>query len=93
MKKNQPATSPEDELGPLCSNVDPHFPERTVPCLIWQFERNYLVRDLSLSKIQAEFLASRLQEWNLLLQRVKSVVQETPANTLSLFFSKDGELL
>ena len=73
MKKNQPATSPEDETGPLCSNVDPYFPEGTVPFLIWQFERNYPVRDLSVPKIQAEFLASRLQVWNLLLQGVRSV--------------------
>jgi len=64
MKKNQPATSPEDEPGPLCSNVNPYFPKRTVPYLIWQFERNYLVRDLNLPKIQAEFLTSRLQGWN-----------------------------
>jgi hypothetical protein len=48
---------PEDEPGPSCSNVDPDFPELTVPYLISLSELNNLVTDLNLSKIQAELLA------------------------------------
>ena len=56
------STSPEVEPEPSCSNVDPDFPELTVPHLISQSEINDQVRDLNLSKIQAEPLASSLQE-------------------------------
>ena len=51
--------------------MDPDFPERILPHLISQSELNDLVRDLNLSKIQAELLASRLRGWNLLQQGVK----------------------
>jgi len=47
------STSPEDESGPSCFNVDPDFPELTVPYLISLSELNDLVTDLNLSKIQA----------------------------------------
>jgi hypothetical protein len=36
------------------------------PHLIAQSELNDLVRDLNLSKAQAELLVSRLKQWNLL---------------------------
>jgi len=49
--------SPKNESGPSSSN----FPELTVLHLISQSELNDLVRDLNLSKIQVELLASRLQ--------------------------------
>jgi hypothetical protein len=65
------STSPKDEPGPSCSNADPDFLKVTAPHLISQFELNDLVRDLSLSKMQAELLASRLQGWNFLQQGVK----------------------
>jgi hypothetical protein len=47
------STYPEHEYGPSCSNVDPDFPELTVPHLFSQFEFNDPVRELNLSKIQA----------------------------------------
>jgi hypothetical protein len=74
------STSPEDERGPSCSNVDRDFPELTVPHLLSQYELNDLVRererrererDLCLSKIQPEISASRLQGRNLLQPDVK----------------------
>jgi hypothetical protein len=66
MKKNQ--------LAPLQkTNLDLHVPmwilispKQTVPHLISQSELNDLARDLNLSKIQAELLASPLQGWNFL---------------------------
>jgi hypothetical protein len=57
------STSPGDESGLSCSNVDPDFPKLTVPHLISQSELNDLARDLNLSKTQAELLASPLQGW------------------------------
>jgi hypothetical protein len=50
------STSPEDELGPKCSNVDPNFPELTVSHFISQSELNDLVADFNLSIILAEIL-------------------------------------
>jgi hypothetical protein len=64
-EEEQTSTTPEEELGPACSNVDPDFPELTVPHLTSQYEINGLVKILNLSKILAELLASRLQGWNL----------------------------
>ena len=58
--------------------MDPDFLGLTVPRLVSQSEVNDLARDLNFSKIQAELLASRRQNWNLLQQGVKSVIQETP---------------
>ena len=69
--------------------MDPDFAERNIPHLISHFELNDLVRNLNLSKIQAEILASRLKGWNLLpqgvksvKQGVKSVIQETSVGTV-----------
>ena len=64
MKKSQPAPLQKKKPGPSCSNVDSDFPELTVH-LKSQYELNGLVKILNLSIIQAEFLASRLQSWNL----------------------------
>jgi len=69
--------------------VDPGFLGLTVPNLISQSLPNDLMRDLNLSKIQAELLASLLQEWNLLQQSVTHVM---PA-IIVIIFSKDGELI
>ena len=68
MKKNQPAP-----LQKMNSNVDPDFPEWTVPDIISQSELNDLVTDLNLSEIQAEILASHLQGRNLLQKVVKVI--------------------
>ena len=92
MKRNQPAPLQKTNLDlhiPLWFLISP---ERTVPHLISQPELNDLVRDLNLSKIQAELSASCLQGWNLLQQSVKAPYRKRQ-QWLSSFFSKDGELL
>jgi hypothetical protein len=71
LEEEPTSTSPEDKPRPSCSSVDPGFPGLTVPNLISQSELDDLMRDLNLSKIQAELLASLLQEWNLLQQSAK----------------------
>jgi hypothetical protein len=86
------STSPEYEPGPSCCNVNPDFVEVTVPHLITQSELKDLVRDLNLSKMQAELLASHLQGWHLLQQGVK-VSYRKHQQSLSSFFSKDGKLV
>lgn len=53
--------SPEDEPGPSFPSVDPDFPELTASHLISHSELNDPVRDLNLSKIHVELLASRPQ--------------------------------
>jgi len=78
-------TYPEHEPEPSCSSVHPDFPERFVPHLISQSELNDLVRQLSLSKIQAEHLAPRLQGGNL-LEQVVSVIEETLTITVFVSF-------
>jgi len=60
-KEEPTSTTPEEEPGPSCSNVDHDF----VPHHISQYELNGLVKILTLSKIQAELLASLLQGWDL----------------------------
>jgi hypothetical protein len=72
--------------------VDPDFPQLTVPHLISQSQLNDLVRDLSLSKIQAGLLAFRLQGWNL-IQEGDKLSYNKRQQLLSSFLSKDGELV
>jgi hypothetical protein len=86
------SNSTEDEPGPSCTNMDPDFPELTVCHLISQSEINDFARDLNISRIQAGFLASRLQEWNLLQQGAK-VSYKKRLHSLSSFLSKGGGLV
>jgi hypothetical protein len=55
---------------------DPDFQPSTStePHLISEGELNDLVRDLNLSKSQAELLGSRLQGWNLLQKNTNSLI-------------------
>jgi hypothetical protein len=81
MKKNQ--TAPLQKMN---SNVDPDFPEWSVPDIISQSELKDLVRDLNILEIQAEILASYLQGWNLLQKVVKSEILEISAIIVTIFF-------
>lgn len=61
------------------------------PHLINQSELNDLVRDLNLSKVQAELLGSRLQQWNLLDHDTRISLRTRHASLLS-FFKMEGDL-
>ena len=84
--------SPEDKPRPSCSNVDPDFLELTLHHRILQSELNDLVRELILSKIQAELLPSHLKGRNLLQQGVKMAYGKCQ-QSLSSCFSKNSELV
>lgn len=61
------------------------------PHLIRQGELNDLVRDLSLSKAQAELLGSRLQQWNLLHSSTQiSVYRQRDAEFVDFFAEESG---
>ena len=65
---------------PSTSNTTPHF--------LNQNDLNDLVRDLDLSKRQAELLASRLHDWNLLEKNTRISVYRTRHTHFSSFFLK-----
>ena len=62
--------------------TDPSFQHESAPLLINQESLNVLVRDLYLSKENAEVLGSRLQQWNLL----------EPGTTISSFRIRNQSL-
>ena len=72
--------------------MDPDLPELTVPHLISQSELNDLSRDLNLSKIHLQLLASGPQGWNLLQQDVK-MSHRKGQESLSSFLSRNGKLV
>jgi len=74
--------------------ADPDFVPSTSsePHLISQAELNDLVRDLGLSKSQAELLGSRLQGWNLLSSPTKISVFHSRHEDLTKYFSQVGSL-
>jgi len=55
-----------ENTGPHKEPTDPDFqgPASESPHKLTQNELNDLVRDLELSKIKAELLASRMKQWN-----------------------------
>ncbi|GBP73239.1 hypothetical protein EVAR_55005_1 [Eumeta japonica] len=62
-------------------SVEPHF--------INSEELNDLVRDLNLSKLKAEILASLLKQWNLLKKDVNISDQRKRHEIFSAFFTKE----
>jgi len=85
-------TSPEDELGHSCSNVDPHLPELTVSQLIMQSELNDLVAALNFSITVAKPLL--LVQWDGICHSKVSKCYTGKASSHCLHFvSKDGELV
>ena len=62
MKGANTSTESEEDL----IETDPSFQHESAPLLINQERLNDLVRDLYLSKENAEALGCRLQQWNLL---------------------------
>lgn len=74
---------------------DPDFIPSTSnePHLITQFELNDLVRDLNLSKSQAELLGSRLQQWNLLAKDTRISIFRSRHENIVDFYSMAGNLV
>lgn len=72
------------------SKDDDFFPEKSSgePHLISQVELNDLVRELYLSKQQAELLASRLKEWNFLEKDTKISYYRNRNKDLMKYFTK-----
>jgi len=66
--------------------------ENRKPHLLCQADLNDLVRDLNLSKIKAELLGSRLQQWNLLHESTRISVYRKRHNDFSSFYKSEGNL-
>ncbi|GBM88059.1 hypothetical protein AVEN_14997-1 [Araneus ventricosus] len=79
----------EDDQVPMYADV------QTSPMshLIRQSVLIDLVRDLNLSKIQSELLASRLKEWNLLEKKTKVCSFRKRQQDFQDFFSRDGDVI
>lgn len=92
---------PQPSMSPLSQssfddddNNDPDFEEiSTNPHLLTQGDLNDLVRDLDLSKKQAELLGSRLKGWNLLHHETKICYFRSRDEYFKKFFSQDGDLV
>jgi hypothetical protein len=77
--------------GEVRQDSDKDFSDQSDgPHLINQSELNDLVRDLNLSKLQAELLGSRLQKWNLLHQDTRISLRTRHASLLP-FFKMEGD--
>lgn len=74
-------------------NSDFEFESSNKPHLISQGELNDLVRDLNLSKIQAELLGSRLQGWNLLQTNAKISGFRSRQKEFSQYFRDENNLV
>ena len=84
-----PGSSSSPDHGPSLS--DPDFIVSREPDLISQAELNDLVRDLKLTKTQAEILSSRFQGWNLLQPGTKIISYR---NTIfSSIFTENEQLI
>ena len=70
---------------------DPSFEISNEPHLLTQGDLNDLVRDLHLSKNQAELLGSQLKGWNLLDRGTKVCYFRNRQEDLKNFFSQEGD--
>ena len=80
-------SSEECSVSEPCTSRNKKFGVTTEPHLINESELNDLVRNLDLSKVKAELLASRLKQWNLLQSGVKVCCFRTRQQSLAQFFS------
>jgi hypothetical protein len=76
-------------------NSDPDFQPSTSnePQRISQGELNDLVRELNLSKSQAEFLGSRLQGWNLQQKNTNISIFRHRQKDIAQYFASAGDLV
>jgi hypothetical protein len=86
----------DDEPVPMEQDIsDPDFQPSTSdePHLISQGDLNNLVRDLNLSKSQAELLGSRLQGWNLLQKNTNILIFWYRQKDIAQYFASAGDLV
>jgi hypothetical protein len=81
---SEPSTSKDHEFA---HNVMSAEPQR-----ITQNDLNDLVRDQELPKGKAELLASRVQQWHLLVDNVKVLASRSRQKRVAQFFKKEGTL-
>jgi hypothetical protein len=74
-----------DTFAGACSSNEPH--------LLTQGDLNDIIRDLNLSKQQAELLGSRLKGWNLLRQDTKVCFYRGRHEELKDFFSQEDDVM
>ena len=96
-KRDQPSSgdSSKSDSGQDIGDPDYGFTdavEERRPYFPNQKDINYLIRDLGLTKTNAELLTSRLQQWNLLDESVQVTDQRKHHKTLSNFFSQQDWL-
>lgn len=86
-------TEMEEYISELSDTDEEYLPSHeNTPHLINQLELNDLVRDLNLSKTQAEILGSRLQGWKLLAPGTRISVYRNRQKKLSQYFSTEEGL-
>ena len=90
--------SSDEDAGQANNNMDcgPTFAEAcssNEPHLLTQGYLNAVVRDLNLSKKQAELLGSRLKGWNLLCQDTKVCFYCGCHEEFKDFFSQEGGVM
>ena len=90
--ENEELVSSENDDLLAC---DPPYEPSTSkePHLLTQGDLNDLVRDLKLSKKQAELLGSRLSDWNLLSCNTKITYFRNRNDELKPYFSQSGNLV
>lgn len=71
---------------------DPDYVTEVEPHLIKQTELNDLVRDLGLTKENAELLSSRLLQWHLLAEGTHVTVYRKRHELMSVYFEKKGSI-
>jgi hypothetical protein len=93
-EEDEKETGDDEEPTQMEAAADPDFVPSTSsdPHLISQAELNDLVRDLGLSKSQAELLGSRLQGWNLLSAGTKTSVFRSRHEDLTQYFTQIDSL-
>lgn len=90
---DDPQPSFANQLSIDDDNASDFEEDQVKPHLLTQGDLNDLVRDLNLSKKQAELLGSRLKGWNLLHRETKICHFRNRDEQFKFYFSQDGDLV